>query len=227
MRLLEQTITELRTQLSAQTASSRTTRERVAELEREIAGARGSRRPSSRVPAVRAEARVVSPESYQRDLDARTTERDEARAAVSARESEAGALRAERDEAQAALRAVERERNDARSLAASLESQMETDRATRARAAPRPPPPAQRPEDAAEIEASSLRILALERQLEELRVAWKSSDERANGLEAKLRQARNDTALAVVRAAAERAEEVARLPEKAVDMLGAGDSRRR
>ncbi len=231
LRLLEQTITELRAQLSVQSASSKTLRERVGDLERESAGARPPRRQSTRAPAVRAEPSVAAAEAQrelaarQHDLAERTKERDEARIAANQREREVESLRSERDEARTRLHALEHEREAARAHATLLESQLEMLRAMKPAAPARVEP--QRPEDAAEIEAAKLRIEALERQLEELRAAWKASDERANGLEGKLKHARSETGIAIVRAAAERAEEVARLLEKAIEALGAGELRRR
>ncbi len=239
VRLLEQTVAELRNQLA-----SRATPGRAAVAER-AAGDSRPRRVSMRPPAARSEPDPAvfelnaALDAVRRELEARTRERDEARMASSRRESEVEALHAERDRALAASskwaneiealrtdrdetrsnhRALEQERDKLRARVASLEAQIEVDRAKPTKASVRP---AKR--NSAEIEAQNTRVQALERQLDALRVAWKASEERAQALESKLKQVRSVETVAILRAAADRAGELARLLEGAASKLKADD----
>jgi predicted RNase H-like nuclease (RuvC/YqgF family) len=105
-----------------------------------------------------------------------------------------------------------------RSRVASLEAQLEDERGKQAKA---PAKPARR--NTAELESQTARVQALERQLEALRAAWKSSEERAQGLETKLKQARSVDTVAILRAAADRAGELARLLDGAALKLKPDD----
>lgn len=248
MRLLEQTISELRQQL----AGRPTVLKPAQSQEREVGDSKPPRRMSNRgIPKVDSPAVAelrASLEARQRDVEALIRERNDAssaakqaqaelekvraereqlRANASRGESAIEPMRVERDEARAKLRAVEKERDEARSTAAMLQSQMEADRVARAKLAAKPVVVERRPEPGHEVEAAKQRIEALERQLEELRTAWKRSDDRANALELKSRQGRNDTAIATVKAASDRAAELARLLESASEMLASAEPTRR
>jgi DNA repair exonuclease SbcCD ATPase subunit len=237
VRLLEQTIAELRNQLAARGGTTRN----APPVER-------PRRNSMRAPAPRAEpsaevaelnasleAQRRDLEQRARDLEVRTRERDEARAAERHRASEADALRgerdaaiamsrqretdiavirAERDDAWTKLRGAEKERDDSRGRVAALESQLE---AARAKPVSAPAKPARR--NTAEFDAQTTRVQGLERQLEALRGAWKASEEKVLSLEAKLKAMRSVDAVAIIRVAADRAGELARLLEGAAVKL--------
>jgi multidrug resistance efflux pump len=236
VRLLEQTISELRAQLATRSPS------RAGPTADRGAGDR-SRRTSLRAPPLRTEPNPAVSELHaalearRRDLEARTHERDEARAMAAKREAELVAVRAERDsavaisrerereitmlrrdvdEARAKLHAIEADRDQLRAEVASLDAQIEADRAKAANVKP-----ARR--NTAELEAQTMRVQALERQLDALRAAWKSSEERVQAAEAKLKQVRSVDTVAVLRAAADRAGELARLLEGAAVKLDPDD----